>query len=255
MNSKSRQYATEQDLAWFQLKKYAGLKNASFAIWAEVIAFRVLIEYVRRTLPTNEVIDNDILYEFEKIKSDPILLDVGPSLKKFKKSAKEPTPTIRPLTVTHVRLLHHFLSGSKLGNDSLVDTLLQLDPNMVFVRQAHVIVDMNASQRQILADFSTWFKAARKDFVKIAGGDYRTKVESWANSQLVPYMDLELFTLVTGKKISIKEKASRLFPRQGTDVQIAQNRRLLGLRNQVFTEKTVRTLRNLAKSESANLGK
>lgn len=261
MASTLQSATTVKDLEWFKLSNYAGLKKASFSTWQNVLLNRMIFEKAARDAINNEEMRQFILQQFEAIKLDPLLIEDRYEDEPVKKSpeALKCVSTVQSLTVENIKQMHFFITNSHfLGNKSgskTLDTRLFADPNMAVVQRGHAVVDLNATDKRIVSDFKEWLKGYRENYFKVIGGDYRKKANNWAQALLIPYVDLEIFGNLTGKKIPLQKKIALLFPKTAPDIGIDQIRRLRELKKNVLAEQTIRIIMNLAKDEIKNQGK
>lgn len=240
MRPQKESYASSEDLAWFNLEKYADLKNAPFQLWATVIRDRVELA---RFLDAGQT--EVVTPLFEQLAASP-LSPLGFAQRYSGGVHASDTPTIKPITANRIRWLHDAMLKAEASDRTIVDSQLQEDPLSMFSGYAHVIVDLRATDKQLCEDFASWLKAWRNTVVKIPGGDYRHKVDSWASAQVVPYFDLLLFSRLTGKAIEQHRKMRALFPKGSDSEHEAQRRRLSDMTERVFNDETALVVQHLA---------
>ncbi|MES2025272.1 MAG: DUF6387 family protein [Pseudomonadota bacterium] len=249
---KSDQYATDDELLWFDLSKYASLKSVKdqsgktvvpYDLWATVIRDRIEI---LRFLDAG--LTDKVFPLFESIKTAP-LQPLG-----FKQGYSGPTfssdtPTIKSITTNRVNWLHDAMIRTGATGRTMVDNQLITDTESAFGDYAHVMVNLQATDEQICANFKSWLKEWRKNTDKVTAGNYEQKIQTWAQALIVPYMDLELFTRMTGKFIQNERKFEMLLPHRTADEREAQRSRLQKMKGLVFTDSMALIVEHLAENE------
>ncbi|PWF44022.1 hypothetical protein C7C56_020000 [Massilia glaciei] len=184
---------------------------------------------------------------FDQIKSAPLRpLGFG----KGYNPAPHPTDTttVRLTTTNRMKWLIENLDRIEADTRSVVDEeLLKIDEG-IFGDFAHLTLNLCASDKQIHSDFKNWLRAWRKHTKPVVGGDFATKVRSWASTNLVPYMDLKLFTLLTGKSIRSDRRIALIQPTFNLTERDAHGNRLSKSLPLVFTFETAEIIRHQAES-------
>lgn len=246
---KKRIYATDDELEWFKLDNYSELKSRAnrdapnYILWRSIITDRV--ELLKHLAAGQVAYVNPL---FDQIKISP-LRPLG-----FKQSYSGPlhstnTPTVKSLTRSRVHWLNEAMGRSKESDLLLIDEQLIHDGEEVFNNFAHVMINVRATDTQIIENFKAWLTKWRSLTTPITGGDYQTKINSWANAMVVPYMDLELFSLTTGKMIHATKKFELLLPQSTEEERDSQRRRLVDMKALVFTNEMALTIQHLAENE------
>jgi hypothetical protein len=79
----------------------------------------------------------------------------------------------------------------------------------------HVLVDLNASDEQIIHDFKEWLKTERQDsnFNDVLQKLFtRTNFDEWAKYGILPYLDLVIWQKATGTKLKQAVMGHLIFP-------------------------------------------
>lgn len=241
---KAESYATDAELRWFSLDNYQGLRGQGnkYRQWVAIINDRVGLR---------RLIDAGLLEQatplFERIKTAP-LTPLG-----FGQNYHGPDhplnyPTVKPLSANRVKWLNEAMASSNADERSIVDEQLAIGGQKIFDDYCHLMVSIRASDAQIIGDFASWLAAWRKQTEAVTGGNYTTKIGNWASARVVEYMDLELFSRLTGREIDIDRKFAMLLPHHSTQERIGQQRRLHDLRKQIFTDEMARIIEHLDQS-------
>lgn len=237
---KTESYASDADLTWFKLTNYAGLRHASLAQWATVVRDRVEIA---RFIDAG--LKEAIAPQFEKIKSAP-LSHLGFAKRYGGTEHQSNTPTVKLITMNRLAWLHDAMLRNEASPASVVDDLLASDPESPFGDYAHLMVNIHATDSQLEADFKAWLRKWRQNTFAAAGGNYERKTAAWAQASVVPSMDLELFSKLTGKQIPSDKKLEMLLPGRTANEHESQGRRLREMREQIFTDEIAHVLQHLA---------
>lgn len=256
---KKDSYATIEELAWFKIENYSGVrgqKSADFADsascvitlnqWATMIRDRVELARIFEAGETEYVATL-----FDKLKADP-LTHLGFWQRYGGGTHVANMPTVKAITANRVRWLNEAMLSADANERAIVDVQLASHPESVFGDYAHVMVNLRATDKQIRDDFAKWLTAWRGSTPKVTQGDYQNKISHWAQSQVLPYMDLELFSKLTGKGISRATKLNMLFPSPRFDDVYRENksRTLIEMHKRVFTEDVAKIVADLAESEA-----
>jgi hypothetical protein len=254
---KKNSYASDEELSWFRLDNYSdvlgresstwkipALRAATCAQWAMLIRDRVeLLRFIR----AGEL--DYVTGLFEKIKVTP-LTPLGFAQRYSGATHPANTPTIKAMTANRVKWLNDAMIRSEASEQAIIDVQLASDPETVFGDYAHVMVNMRATDAQLLADFKKWRNAWRACTKSVTQGDYDNKIQTWSQAQVLPYMDLELFILISGKAISEARKFAMLLPQGTITERSAQRRRLADMKELVFSDDMPQIIAHLAESEA-----
>lgn len=125
-------------------------------------------------------------------------------------------PSVRALSTVEIDLLHMEFA---LQNTPLTDKPL------IFDDQAYVIVDLNASDKQVLNDFPKILSAYRNHqenklntnkHKKLQEGKFNTNVfATWSDNHILPYIDLKLWADLEGfsfNRAELSDIFSNFFP-------------------------------------------
>lgn len=238
---KDETYATNSELDWFSLENYGGLRGEgnTYRQWVTIIRDRVGL---RRLIDAG--LQEKATPLFERIKVAP-LAPLGFCQNYHGPDHPLNTPTVKPLSANRVKWLNEAMARSNADDRSVVDEQLASDGEGVFDDFAHLMINIRASDAQIIGDFTGWLSAWRERTGAVVGGNYSTKIGSWASARVVEYMDLELFSHLTGREIGIDRKFAMLLPRHSKEERLGQKRRLHDLRGQIFTDEMALIIEHL----------
>lgn len=250
-------YASDEELAWFKISNYSEIRGkypADFADtasctvtymqWATMIRDRVELARFLEAGNTEYVATL-----FDKLKADPLThLGFWQSYGGGTHAAN--TATVKAIPANRVWWLNEAMVRTGAEDRAIVDAQLASDSESVFGDYAHVMVNLRATDKQIRGDFTKWLAAWRNSTAKVIQGDYQNKISHWADSRVLPYMDLELFSKLTGKGISRAMKFNMLFPSPKFDDLYRGNkeRTLIEMHKRVFTEDVAKIVAHLAES-------
>lgn len=248
-------YASDKELSWFQLKNYSGLRGgkisdwntpalraATYAQWAALIRDRV--ELLRFLHADHKAYVANL---FEKIKASP-LAPLGFTQRYSGATHPANTSTIKAMTANRVKWLNDAMVKCAADTQTIVDDRLASYPGSVFGDYAHLMVNIRATDAQLHTDFKKWLNAWRADSKPVTQGNYENKVRSWSHAHVLPYMDLELFTLISGKSIDEARKFTMLLPKSTVTERDSQRRRLADMKDLVFTDDMAKIIAHLAES-------
>ena len=238
---KAETYATDAELGWFSLKNYEALRGQgnTYRQWVSIIRDRVGL---RRLIDVG--LQEKATPLFERIKVAP-LASLGFGQNYHGPAHPLNTPTVKPLSANRVKWLNEAMTRSNANDRSIVDEQLAIDGEKIFDDYTHLMVNIRASDAQVIDDFTSWLSAWRKQTKVVAGGNYSTKIGNWASSRVVEYMDLELFSRLTGREIDIDRKFAMLLPLHSKEERLGQQRRLHDLRAQIFTDEMALIIQHL----------
>lgn len=246
--SRDASEATVEDLKWFKLANYAGLSQFTALDWARLVGDRLAI---RRAIDGS--IPEAVAGVFESIKKSPLKW-LGSDIRYTGASHAANTATIKSLNLNRLRLLADeatSLLGSDDG-DAVVDELLAGNPKSPFQRYAHVMVSIDVPKDQIVADFARWLDgwlaaSASLPESDYRNGDYMGKARRiWIPQRAVPFYDLDLFELMTGKSVPAKLRWSSLFDGLDEDALASKKRGTRDAAAFLFSESTLTVLRGIA---------
>lgn len=244
--SKNIPEATAEDLAWFRLDKYACLTQFKARQWARLVGDRLAIR-----LAIDKGNPEAISGIFESIKTKPLKW-LGSDVRYIGASHAANTATVKSLNLNRLRHLSDEatpLLGSDDG-DAVVDELLAGNHESDFRHYAHVMVSLDASRDQIVADFARWLDGwlAMNALPELdtRNGDYMDKAKrTWIPNRAVPLYDLDLFELMTGKSVPWSLRKGMLFPRLSEEELESKRRTAPKAAEQLFSEATLTVLRNM----------
>lgn len=245
---KAKDYATTDELKWFSTEKYSDLRKASatYDFWSKIIQDRLWIQ-TQLAAGHKEIATN----LFKKIQLSP-LTHLGYGYRYRGPSHSSDTPTVKLLTVSRLAGITNSVRRSKASEKSFVDEELRAKNDGIFNDFAHLMINIRSTDDQIVEDFTSWLSSWRKITGPVVGGDLMTKTQSWAKTCVVEYMDLNLFTSVTGKPIKNSVKLAMLFPKHNNDQREAARRRALGLCKTVFSQQMALTLQHLGQQDQCD---
>ncbi|MFP3801153.1 hypothetical protein [Paraburkholderia sp. SIMBA_027] len=246
--SKKTTEATADDLAWFELDKYASLSPFTALDWARLVGDRLAI---RRAIDGK--IPESVADVFELIKDEPLKW-LGSDVRYTGAKHAANTATVKSLNLNRLRRLadEATVSLGSEGGDAVVDQLLARNPESAFRRYAHVMVSIDAPRDQIVDDFARWLDGWLASFTSLPdtdfqNGDYMDKARNrWIPLRAVQWYDLDLFERMTGKSVPSVFRWSRLFP--NVDAEALESKKK-GARNaaaQLFSYDTLTVLRSMA---------
>lgn len=257
--------ATAQDLAWFELDKYRGLKTFSAQDWARLAGDR---------LNLRNAIDGGnpeaVAGVFETIKKEPLKW-LGSDVRYIGGEHTANTATVKSMNLRRLLFLADELASlpcaehidddgkAQLGPetdrpDAIVDEMLATDPASSFQHFAHVMVSIDAPRDQLVKDFATWLdgrKAQRpKDSYK--KGDYLKKArDQWIAHCAVQYFDLKLYEALSGQEIPSQLRWEALFPGLRHDMLETKKRNAQNAATLLFSDDTYRLLRHLGDQKTS----
>lgn len=254
---KKDSYASIEELAWFKIENYAGVRgqksadfadsassSITYAQWAVMLRDRVELA---RFLEAGETAY--VATQFEKLMTDP-LTPIGFSQNYGGGAHPANRATVKALTGNRVRWLNEAMLYADASERAIVDVQLASDPESVFGDYAHVMVNLRATDKQIRDDFAKWLSAWRCSTPKITEGDYQNKISRWAQVQLIPFIDLDLFSRITGRRILSENRMGMLFPHHTEEQRDSQRKKLSDTYKLVFTDDMAKIVAHLAESEA-----
>ncbi|MFZ6754171.1 DUF6387 family protein [Undibacterium sp. Dicai25W] len=251
--SQNKETCNDNDeLAWFNLESYSELKNEknknspNYIQWYSLVNDRVNLEAIIKASKDDVRLKELASTLFEKLKTHP-LRPLGFEHHYRGRQHETNTSTVKSVTESRLNYLYSAMTNSKESKSFLVDEIMMENADNVFDGLAHVMIDLRATDEQICSDFKLWLSKWRTKVpkTKVVKGKYNKKIKSWANALIVPYMDLELFSLLTNMKIKKAKKLELLLPKSKIDERESQRIRLSQMRTKVFNPMTVHVLEHL----------
>jgi hypothetical protein len=202
------------DTSWFDLKKYEKLKELDLQGWATQLE-------IRRNMLTFKVLAEIYV---NKIKENPIFIysdDTDSDIKTF--SFKLP-PSLSVKSKNKNQELHE-------GNEKYIGWLEMTDNEMdEFIKggneryiedtgylirgvSSEVVVDLTATDEQIINDFRQWLTDYRKSigYTPIKKSFTEKHLFEWTQWRLLPYLDLKIVSCIEGKELKLSRVARLLF--------------------------------------------
>jgi hypothetical protein len=240
--------STEFDTSWFNLKNYDRLRELNLSEWQEQIEFRLQLYLIWEFCNSSQSTES-IRKEYEKnfkrmlehLKTDPIIKDFfkkipclyehrkGPKFYRFKYKFNATTvysacaEEIRLLGTTdelnhiwdYVDLLDRVWSADLFDEEkeALINTPIDVLLDNKYINYGNVTVDLNATDEQIINDFSHWLTEYRK-FI-----GYQTKrkifcekdFSEWVQWRLIPYFDLKIAAFIEKNELTQSKAANLIF--------------------------------------------
>lgn len=235
---------TKDDLSWFKLSNYEAAKTMGLLGWRNALLLRYttrgLIDSIRS--PT---LDDPVFSMFAQLLLTPIT--------KGMISSFSPRLAKGFSRVWDVSVLDVFTSGKGSMLSSIYaepleqceeyckrldeDAFLSRDDDLPLVHMSfddykaskgytdhnqHVIVDLLASDEQLINDFTQWLaeKRAARNMRTFNRAITEDDTREWARYQILPYIDLQLFCAYTRTKLTQWDIGNLLFP--GEDINPAE---------------------------------
>lgn len=246
----------DDHLAWFNLKNYDGLKDKTdgppnFELWYTVIRDRI---EVQRWIDAGKI--DYITPLFEKLKSSPLkALGFDHNYRLILHPTN--TRTVNLITSNRIQALNDSMPDTEAGDSTanvIVDQQLLDDEIVTFSDFIHLTINLRAPDEQIKADFDKLLQAWRNHTTDVKHHDYKNMFASWASAKLVPFVDLELFSALTGLKIHRNRKFGELLGIGEAEIE-SQRKRLQGLKHRHFTDEYAKLIQTLDKEQKESQGK
>ena len=152
------------------------------------------------------------------------------------------------MTSNRIKWLQNALVQADATDHSIVDVVLAQDPDSSFGEFAHLMINITATDEQLVGDFKKWLEAWRRETKQSMPGDFRRKIANWTGARLLQYHDLTLFSKISGRSVSVEHRFRLLHSQdqrhQVTD--IGQLRRLSKLESEIFSIEMAQRLAHLA---------
>lgn len=222
--------------SWFKLSKYDVTKKFGLKEWEKQLSIRSEMWDCLND-DTNKFKEAAGLW-IDKIKLNPVLsypFEQGLEYKLEQQQVPEldekclysvySTPAINFWLPAHDSKLDDVWEACKLENKmratkeqtdlamTAVD-LLYIERGVRFEEITHVVVDLTATDKQIIDDFKVWLSSYRKKIGYQANKKPFTdkNFKDWASSRVLPYIDLLLVCKADNLKITQKDLAELIFP-------------------------------------------
>lgn len=252
--------ATAQDLAWFRLGNYSGLKNFTALDWARLVGDRLNI---RRAIDGGN--PEAVSSVFELLKATPLVW-LGSEVRYIGADHAANTATVKSMNLRRTLFLADELDslaiveefrdigGDWLDSavdlpDAVIDDLLATGPASSFQRFAHVMVSIDAPRAQIIEDFATWLdgRLAERPRGSFREGDYLKKArDQWIPHCAVQYFDLKLYEALSDKEIPSELRWETLFPGLRDEMLATKKKKARSAVALAFSDDTYRLLRHLS---------
>lgn len=249
--------ATDAELSWFNLEHYASLRGDAAEHWASNEAgtetYRQWSSLIRDRVEFRRFLDagerDYVGRMFEKVKLAP-LSPLG--FKRGDRLALHPadTETVTMISTNRIKTLHRELNEAAAPSVSSADEVLAGYPESQLSGFAHLTISTAATDKQLLSDFQSWLSAWRSSSKDVLGGDFPNKISNWRRSLVLPYQDLQLFTALTGKSITLQKKLSLLIPGRTAGEQDAFRSKVGKMARLVFSEDMSLLVSHLANGEA-----
>jgi len=277
---RSAYYAAE-DLSWFSLDYYQSLADYSFGHWRDLIQDRIHLRHIVSQvaghqeqaetwaklgwdMPQQDMADADQAH----LDALAVRLKERPLEEKdswiVPTDADSPlvTATIRPLTGDYLQFL-----GGRAEEQGVLGLDLPVDGVLLFAkhdipaiadqpRLAHLVVNVDATKKQLVADFECWIdalqakvgesKTKKSEKKEFKNKDYEKARQEWLDQRVVPYFDLKLIADIEGKKFRDDDLHAKLFPEHNADKWKITKRRLDDWTKEVFSDRTLVMMSHLS---------
>lgn len=225
----------KDDLSWFDIERYEPLKNLGLEWWAGSLMLRYLLLSQSQDKP-NRTINENLLKVIPKMMICPV--PDGENHKERVALFANGRPRIWDITVLDVYLERFSLEKEEFQDvleiaqkwskglddsgkfspcpellDSSFDDFL-ISRGFDHYRDQMVNVDLNATDEQLISDFTDWLAEKRKKRSSmIPKKNVGTKdVQEWIKYQVLALIDLDIFCAYTKTTIAHSTLGSLLFP-------------------------------------------
>jgi hypothetical protein len=174
--------------SWFDLNRYMATGRLDFDGWRIQIGNRI---YLDRLLAADMTDQFDL--HFAEIKESPFM-DIGFEDNYASRKAAY------PLTFGMANAMVNTLAPLAPHREADCDQALSEAGQVSFAMHAHLTIDFNASETEIINDFKAWLTSAaaknRTQFPRNRdAGITKAVIKSWHDHQILPYEDLRLWHL------------------------------------------------------------
>lgn len=268
-------YYTADELSWFSLDRYKELADYSFQRWRDLIQDRIHLRHIVSqatgrqeqienwaklgwNLPEQELVDADRTHLNElavRLKERP-LEERDAWIIPIEADSPLVTATVRPLTGDYLRFL-----GEQAQEHGILGFDLPVDGVLLFAkhdkpasadqpRLAHLVVNVDATEKQLIADFKRWIdawqaKASETKKKEFKNKDYEKACQEWRDERVVPFFDLKLIADIEGKKFRDEDLHAKLFPEHNADKWKRTKRNLEDRCKEVFSGRTLSMMGHL----------
>lgn len=201
---------------WFSLAGYAPLRAMSTRQWGQQILKRVAIRDVfdtLRTMPKDSPLRDWWLEQIEEqmqtLLTNPLAVIANDSPK---------LNPVRPMSLHEMENIgrkferwYSVLAKQPLDKELPLDNLLGSNNFL-----GHLVINLAARDKDILAAFSAWLQTRRESFSNPSTGKTLrgTAILEWTGTQVIPFFDLILWGLWKGKKLTEDSIVNLLFPNE-----------------------------------------
>jgi hypothetical protein len=198
--------SAELDVSWFDLKKYDGFVKLDLNGWYVQLCTRsTLFESIHK--------ENNFLPIMRGLQKNPIHKTTY-ECDGFHKEFSFNTVSVYSTPTFYVWLDRELNEVPiDIERDASIPYDFLIRQNGIEMDDANVIVDLNATDEQILSDFKHWLTEYRNATGhKSNKNNFSDKdLAYWHESRLLPYIDLTLSAAIEGKKIMQTKIASLVF--------------------------------------------
>ncbi|MGZ3236854.1 MAG: DUF6387 family protein [Burkholderiaceae bacterium] len=179
---------------WFDIGRYAATDRLDFEGWRTQIGNRIFLNLLLNTSREEEFDQY-----FSEIKAGPFM-DLG--FEANFSSGKATYPLTFGVANTMVAALVPHSPDRKMNCDEMLSEIGEDS----FAMHAHLTIDFNASETEIIDDFKAWLALAieknRKQFPRKREAPISDAViKSWHDHQILPYEDLRLWHMRKGSDL------------------------------------------------------
>lgn len=212
---------------WFEINKYKELKNFSFEQWVRVIGDRYNINQIFESYGVAQL--ESLNFTPDKIFCNGITSDRYPANPELPRRPFT-TKSVKSLSYQDAESINFFIHslennlGIQLHNRTTSKTSLELfdKPYDLIIQSTglsntpdvHVIIDLSASDSQILKDVQLWLSEYREAAKKPSASNshyYEKRHEMWLIWRVIPYLDLFLWAKISGVSIINALMAKAIF--------------------------------------------
>jgi hypothetical protein len=235
---------SELALKWFDLKNYRPVVKFNARQWAQQIAKRVFIQSALNS--PDETSANPLAINIQKLLDEPLSqFDYGYD---NRPGVVLPPKSLLPVQMDEVVTMEGSGAGSKIAKqintilplrfkdiDRLkkleidypaavemgVDHWSQQNLELGLIARGHVIVDLDARDKDIIVDFKRWLTSIREETKlnppKLHSQNLEDQFFDWHQDALLPYFDLTLWGVYNQTPLSELELLRLLYPIEFAD--------------------------------------
>ena len=234
--NKSKQELIKNAPEWFSLKNYDQSKNLdAYGWWLHLSRRMAALDAIERGYHydlskffRNPVLNNSEINEIRNKLSwvSPLANDT-PNAPKLK-NAKLHTDTVRSLPLLWIAYgenddqdVREAVDNFKSSKDTDTDADLLFTPYDLYLKSKGLNnnglllleVDCNATDEKILADFSSWLKAARDEFGSVRAMSFtKATFQEWVSYGVLPYIDLTLWAKYNNVRLTQYAIGRAIYP-------------------------------------------